>query len=325
LLLGQSLLYNFKMRSSILLASTLAIGALAKPLQKRVYETQVKVVETVTIEITVTAGHPAPSANAYGYNHGHHGKHTSKTDAVPSDSTTCTTSGLTTAHPVPTSKVPVPSYEPAPAPSYSSSSTHIVIPEPTYIPPPPSSTTTKAPQPTGNPSYGVTHKSGKVQATFQQGVDYQNAVLWHHNRARANHGASNLQWSSECEAGARKAASTCVFEHLTTSGQGQNLFASSGATNITAGITESFYKPEADAYQWYGSEPSMSNFHIWGHFSQMVWKETTHVGCVTINCPNMDASYYTVCNYSPPGNMAGSYGKNIGKPASSYNSYAWTD
>lgn len=52
----------------------------------------------------------------------------------------------------------------------------------------------------------------------------------------------------------------------------------------------------------------MSLFEKWGHFSQIVWKGTTHVGCYTAHCPNglgnvgSDVSpYFTVCNYKNPG------------------------
>lgn len=57
----------------------------------------------------------------------------------------------------------------------------------------------------------------------------------------------------------------------------------------------------------YGQDtPDMSNFDAWGHFTQIVWKGTTHVGCSTVMCPtlgNVDGSNmpFTVCNYSPAG------------------------
>jgi hypothetical protein len=86
------------------------------------------------------------------------------------------------------------------------------------------------------------------------------------------------------------------------------------------------------------ASPDMSNFEKWGHFSQIVWKSTTSVGCYTQYCPNGLANtgsgvspYFTVCNYSPPGehqsltfvefhvdsstgNFAGEYGANIPAP-----------
>jgi hypothetical protein len=185
----------------------------------------------------------------------------------------------------------------------------------------------------------VVNKTGTAQASFHTGADYQNAVLWHHNRARANHGASNLEWSDDCAAGAKKAADTCVFEHVVTEGQGQNLYAVSGdAYNATAGITEAFYKAEADLYTYWNKEPphNATNpaaldediFHHWGHLTQVIWKATTHVGCVTVNCTgitNMDTNAYTVCNYFPAGNVASEFPDNVVAPISSYQGYAWHD
>jgi len=53
--------------------------------------------------------------------------------------------------------------------------------------------------------------------------------------------------------------------------------------------------------------------------SQIVWKDTTAVGCATYYCgggltnfAGTSNPYFTVCNYSPPGNYAGEYGSNIG-------------
>ena len=75
-------------------------------------------------------------------------------------------------------------------------------------------------------------------------------------------------------------------------------------------ITNAMYNGEMMKYQpLYGvSQPT--DFEAWGHFSQIVWKKTTKVGCYTHTCaqlqdpnhgtpvPNVD---YSVCNYNPPG------------------------
>ena len=74
-------------------------------------------------------------------------------------------------------------------------------------------------------------------------------------------------------------------------------------------INNDMYNGEINFYPLpYGVEPDMSNFEEWGHYSQIVWKSTTSVGCYTQYCPNGLANvgsgvspYFTVCNYSPPG------------------------
>lgn len=73
-------------------------------------------------------------------------------------------------------------------------------------------------------------------------------------------------------------------------------------------ISNLMYNDEFGYYApYFGSGPSMSNFDSWGHFTQIVWKNTKHVGCSTVVCNslgNVDSSEplpFTVCNYDPPG------------------------
>jgi len=40
-----------------------------------------------------------------------------------------------------------------------------------------------------------------------------------------------------------------------------------------------------------------------GHYTQIVWKTTTHLGCAMYSCENQEEIW--VCNYSPPGNFIG--------------------
>ena len=94
-------------------------------------------------------------------------------------------------------------------------------------------------------------------------------------------------------------------------GYGQNIAAGVEGNNVSAIITDLFYNGEVNWFSGlYGeAQPSMTNFDSWGHFSQIVWKDTTHVACVTQDCSGQglanvgsDVSpYFTVCNYSPPG------------------------
>lgn len=46
------------------------------------------------------------------------------------------------------------------------------------------------------------------------------------------------------------------------------------------------------------SNPSGDN---WFHFTQMVWKGTTDMGCATKRCGNSEIDWVTVCNYSEQG------------------------
>lgn len=331
----------------ILLASALALGAIAKPLEKRVMVTKIDL-DIVTVTKYVTAGQPMETPISKEDVSSHNGYETPKA----SSKAPATTSPVTPPKP---SFPSAPGYgvapitkssAPAPKPS-SSSPVYVPAPEPStsspvYVPKPstsskapaPYTSTTQAAAPSSSPVFGVNHKSGDSQAYLSSGVDYQDSVLWHHNRARANHGASNLQWSDDCAAAASTAAAYCDFTHHVADGQGQNLFTVSGdAYNATAGITESWYKAEADIYGAFNANPNMATFHEWGHLTQVLWKKTTHVGCVTIDCGSKmtidgqpsELNLYTVCNYSPPGNYEGEYAANVAAPINSYKGYSWAD
>jgi hypothetical protein len=173
---------------------------------------------------------------------------------------------------------------------------------------------------------------------LSSGIDYQNAILYHHNAARANHNAAPLVWDTTAEANARIAAEKCTFAHYIPPGvsEGQNLFTVSGtAFNVTAGITESWYKSEFPPMVPYFGQASIpdSVFHSVGHLTQVLWKGTTGVGCVSLDCgTNMivngqtsTLNKFTVCNYSPPGNIATLYADNVGYPIQSTNLGSWSD
>ena len=54
-----------------------------------------------------------------------------------------------------------------------------------------------------------------------------------------------------------------------------------------------------------------------GHFTQVVWRATTAMGCGTKVCPELfsgwgDASVW-VCQYDPGGNVGGKFRQNVGK------------
>jgi uncharacterized protein YkwD len=192
--------------------------------------------------------------------------------------------------------------------------------------------------PTGAP-LDPGHTPGPGQATLSVGTEYQNAILYHHNAARANHNAAPLVWNQTVADTAALAADTCNFAHYIPAGagQGQNLFTVSGDYfNVTAGITESWYKGEFQAMLPYFGQANIPDdvFHNVGHLTQVLWKGTTSVGCVSIDCgANMivggqkgsNLNKYTVCNYYPAGNVGGQYAIDVGTPISTTNLGSWLD
>jgi len=103
-------------------------------------------------------------------------------------------------------------------------------------------------------------------------------------------------------------------------GYGQNLaaYGSSGAVSsfstslmLAKSIINQWYYGEVNSFlpSYYGeATPDMTYFESWGHFSQVVWKGSSTVGCASQYCPlgtifsGFD-SWFTVCNYVAPGKI----------------------
>ena len=96
-------------------------------------------------------------------------------------------------------------------------------------------------------------------------------------------------------------------QNLASWGTSGTLDDSSRVNTAAAGVSNQWYNSEMSNWQFYGqaNPPSSSDLHEWGHFTQVVWKGATKVGCATVKCAagtvlSMN-SWYTVCNYNPPG------------------------
>ncbi|KAL2845172.1 CAP domain-containing protein [Aspergillus pseudodeflectus] len=178
---------------------------------------------------------------------------------------------------------------------------------------------------TQEPETTTTTTSEATQAPAPTTNTYQGNVLYSHNVHRANHSSTDLTWSSDLEASAQALAASCVYQHDTSingGGYGQNIGYGVSSDEVAVMISNLMYNDEAPYFEnLYGqASPDMSLFEKWGHFSQIVWKGTTQVGCATVVCNslgNVDSATavpFTVCNYSPPGNYDGEYADNIARP-----------
>ncbi len=136
-------------------------------------------------------------------------------------------------------------------------------------------------------------------------------ALDHHNKARADVGSPSLQWSADlsnyAQAWANKLASdNCAFEHRPQSGvwaqaHGENIFWGSDADSYKALDASNSWYNEIKDYK-YGPLTG-SNWYKTGHYTQMVWKNTTHVGFGVAVCKG--GELLVVANYSPAGNYMG--------------------
>lgn len=132
-------------------------------------------------------------------------------------------------------------------------------------------------------------------------------ILDEHNRARKLHCAPPLVWSAKVAAAAQRWANKlrdrgCAFEH-SRSEYGENLAA--GTTgSMPPGAVVQMWLDEERAYDYRRGGFSMEA----GHFTQVVWRGTTALGCGMSQCGGNDI---WVCNYAPPGNMEGDFKANV--------------
>ena len=140
-------------------------------------------------------------------------------------------------------------------------------------------------------------------------VDIEARLLSAHNRERAAVGHPPLQWDPQLAAAAAAYGPVLAgHERLVHSprdsrrGQAENLAMAYRGT----------HSPEQLVAMWTvekrlmrpGLFPAVSATGYWkdvGHYTQMVWPTTTHVGCA-IHFAEWE---YLICRYSPPGNKDG--------------------
>ncbi|KAF8468347.1 CAP domain-containing protein [Kalaharituber pfeilii] len=128
-----------------------------------------------------------------------------------------------------------------------------------------------------------------------------------HNEFRAKHGVPPLSYNAEIAAFAENHVQACVFAHSKPRKYGENL--AMGYSDIRAAIT-AWYNEIKD-YPF-----DKPNFYFGtGHFTQVVWKDATKVGCAAKKCNGANGTFGTLysCNYDH-GNMLGAFLENVLPP-----------
>ncbi|KAF2645843.1 PR-1-like protein [Massarina eburnea CBS 473.64] len=135
---------------------------------------------------------------------------------------------------------------------------------------------------------------------------FKQAVLNVTNTYRKQHNATSLKWNDTLAGVAEKWSERCVFEH-SGGPTGENL--SSGYANASASIV--VWGNERTIYDFKKGEFSKAT----GHFTQLVWKSTTSVGCGRTECNGKSGKkapgWFVVCEYYPHGNVIGSFIQNV--------------
>uniref|UniRef100_A0A4W3GGJ6 SCP domain-containing protein n=1 Tax=Callorhinchus milii TaxID=7868 RepID=A0A4W3GGJ6_CALMI len=116
------------------------------------------------------------------------------------------------------------------------------------------------------------------------------------------------KWDYKLERVSKGYAARCIWDHNPKRGKsGENLFVSTGTIHAETAVI--FWYNEISDYTF--DTNSCVPGKMCGHYTQMVWANTTKVGCGNHFCPQlknikMKQANFIVCNYSPVGNLKGS-------------------
>ena len=141
-----------------------------------------------------------------------------------------------------------------------------------------------------------------------------------HNTYRTKHKSPDVSIDNTLNQSAQTWAETIAakgdLEHSTNRNNvGENIYWGGGdSANLGSAAVQDWYSEIKD-YDY--TKPVSSN--ATGHFTQVVWKGSTKVGCgaapgpATIDGTKYDG-FYVVCQYAPAGNVKGQFADNVLKP-----------
>lgn len=142
-----------------------------------------------------------------------------------------------------------------------------------------------------------------------------------HNKFRALHGSSPLEWNDNLTKIAQTRAEELLeigklihdTEELKRLKQGENLYSSSSFTYRTCKeAVESWYGEVKD----YNYDNPASSTGVIGHFTQVVWKGSKQLGVGLAAKRDPNTGYektYIVARYYPAGNVEGHFKENVGR------------
>jgi hypothetical protein len=95
------------------------------------------------------------------------------------------------------------------------------------------------------------------------------------------------------------AGRTSDYQALGGSGYvGENIFGTTGSATAAGAL--SAWMAEASQYDY-----NTGAIGTAGHYTQVVWRASVHIGCAIVDCPNLTFHDTVLCDYAPGGNIEG--------------------
>lgn len=138
---------------------------------------------------------------------------------------------------------------------------------------------------------------------------FRDQILQLHNQLRAQYNATDLKWDQALGDSAAAWVDQCNFDASNTPYTSENIAAGQGS-NLLPYLFQQWAQ-EKDVYDM--NHPGLTGFNggVTGHFTQIVWKGSTSLGCAWKACPAgkiqpgwTGTATYLACQFSPPGNYA---------------------
>lgn len=139
---------------------------------------------------------------------------------------------------------------------------------------------------------------------------FEQRLLAVHNRERAVLNLPPLRWNAQLAGDAMRwsgrLAAAPRLEHEgdgARSGQGENVWMGTAGRFVPETMVGHWVEEKAHFTR--GTFPRVSRTGAWadvGHYTQIVWRDTSEVGCAVARGRQMDV---LVCRYARPGNVMG--------------------
>ncbi|TVU40949.1 hypothetical protein EJB05_14435, partial [Eragrostis curvula] len=126
-----------------------------------------------------------------------------------------------------------------------------------------------------------------------------------HNAARSDVGVGPVSWDDTVAAYAQSYAAQrqgdCKLQH-SGGPYGENLFWGSAGGDWSAADAVGTWAGEKQFYDH--DSNSCTAGQVCGHYTQVVWRDSTAIGCARVVCDN-NGGVFIICSYNPPGNFNG--------------------